>query len=83
MTSNGLIDEEATKLTLEQWLLKTNELGYLITQPRVVYEPKGWKAVAEFAAIMVCFGLFVGGASGGLLIAATYFDNKTKCEQRQ
>lgn len=65
---------EPELLTIEQWLKKTNELGYFITQPKIIYEPKDWKAAIEFASIIVAFGCFVGLLFAGLEISMHYFN---------
>lgn len=52
------MDNEIKKLTVEEWLKEAKELGYYITQQRVVVREvyKGWKAVA----VNVVFLLIIG-----------------------
>ena len=74
MATESLNQETPEKLTVDEWLQRTHELGYFITQPRIQYEARGWKAVLEFASVMVCMGLFLGIAFGGAFIGTKYYE---------
>lgn len=74
MSDLSLNEALSEKLTLEEWLKKTNELGYFITKPRVVYEDRGWKGVITFASVLMMLGLLMGGMLGGGIIGAKYYE---------
>lgn len=58
------------KMTAEEWIKKMNELGYYMTQPSILYEPKGWKMVVQFCAIVVSLGIVFGST----FFAVQFFD---------
>lgn len=74
MSDQSLNDIPPEKLTVDEWIQRIDELGYFITKPQRVYETKGWQAVIEFLAILLCIGLVLGGMSGGLIIGTKYYD---------
>lgn len=65
---------EEEKLTIKEWLKVTNDLGYFLTKPRIVYETKSWKSVIEFVGLMLCLAMLLGGTMGGAMFGAKYFD---------
>lgn len=82
MSSEPTDEKPVERLTVDEWLKRTNELGYYLTKPHVRYEAKGWKAVAEFAGLLFCFFMFFGLLMGGVMLGGAFYDSKHKCEAR-